>query len=91
LPILRVVNRGLDRQTYETMRLMLDIDRRHPVGLIMHGATEVDGTMRVEQIWDSKEYAQRFDEEILAPVLRAVDAPFEAEIAVFELDHLVTP
>jgi hypothetical protein len=89
--ILRIVNRGLDRETYETMRSMLDIDRRHPLGLIMHGASEVDGTMQVAQIWDSEEYARRFDEELLQPVLQAVDAPLDADITVFELEHLVTP
>lgn len=89
--ILRIVNRGLDRETYETMRTMLDIDRQHPLGLIMHGASEVEGTMQVAQIWESEEYAARFDEELLKPVLQAVDAPLDAEITVFELEHLVTP
>jgi hypothetical protein len=89
--ILRIVNRGLDRATYERMRKMLDIDRRHPLGLIMHGASEVDGSMQVAQVWESPEYARRFDEELLKPVLEAVDAPLEAEISVFELEHLVTP
>jgi hypothetical protein len=89
--ILRIVNRGLDRETYERMSAMLDIDRRHPLGLIMHGASEVDGSMQVAQVWDSPEYARRFDEELLKPVLEAVDAPLAAEMAVFELEHLVTP
>jgi hypothetical protein len=89
--ILRIMNRGLDRDTYETLRAMLDIDRQHPLGLIMHGASEVDGTMQVAQIWDSEEYARRFDEEILKPLLEAVDAPLEAEMISFELEHLVTP
>jgi hypothetical protein len=57
----------------------------------MHGATEVDGLMRVAQIWESDSYAQRFDEEILAPALEAVGAPLDADIAVYQLEHLVTP
>jgi hypothetical protein len=89
--ILRIVSRGLDRQTYETMRGMLDIDRKHPLGLIMHGAAEVDGTMRVAQVWDSQEYASRFDEELLKPVLERVGAPMDADMVVYELEHLVTP
>jgi hypothetical protein len=91
MTILRIVNRGLDRETYETMRAMLDIDRHHPPGLIMHGVSEVEGTMQVAQIWDSEEYARRFDEQLLKPVLEAVDAPQRAEVTVFELEHLVTP
>jgi hypothetical protein len=70
---------------------MLDIDRRHPLGLIMHGAGEVEGRMQVAQMWDSEEYARRFDEELLEPVLQAVGAPLDAEITIFELEHLVTP
>jgi hypothetical protein len=65
---------------YETMRGMLDIDHKHPLGL-----------MQVAQVWDSEEYAQRFDEELLAPILRAVGAPLDAEVAIFELEDLVTP
>lgn len=89
--ILRIVSRGMDRQMYETMRAMLDIDRQHPLGLIMHGASEADGRMQVAQIWHSEEYARRFDEDLLAPVLQAVGAPMDAEVTVFELEHLVTP
>jgi hypothetical protein len=91
MAILRVVSRGVDRETYQTMRGLLDIDHRHPLGLIMHGATEVDGAIVVAQVWDSAEYARRFDEELLQPVLEAVKAPAHAEITIFELEHLVTP
>jgi hypothetical protein len=89
--ILRIVNRGLDRETYDALRLKLDIDHRHPLGLIMHGAVEVDGGMRVAQVWESEWYARRFDEDTLAPALEAVGAPLEADVAVFQLEHLVTP
>ena len=89
--ILRIIDRGLDRATYETLRVALDIDHRHPVGLIMHGATEIDGTMRVAQIWESEWYAARFDEEILAPALADAGVSGDPEIAVFHLEHLVTP
>ena len=77
--------------TYDAVNAKVDIEHQHPLGLIMHGACEVDGTVQVAQIWDSAEYARRFDEELLKPVLQAVDAPLDAEITVFELEHLVTP
>jgi hypothetical protein len=89
--IIRIVYLGVDRETYVTMAAMLDIDRRHPLGLIMHGAGEVEGRIQVAQMWDSEEYARRFDEELLKPVLQAVGASLDAEITVFELEHLVTP
>ena len=89
--ILRIINRGLTPALYEALREELDIDRSHPLGLIMHGASEIEGVMQVAQIWDSEEYARRFDEEFLRPALEALGAPLEAEITVFELQHLVTP
>ena len=89
--ILRIIDRGLDRETYDALRIRLDIDRKHPLGLIMHGAAEVNGAMRVAQVWESDWYAKRFDEEILAPALEAVGAPLEADVAVYQLEHLITP
>jgi hypothetical protein len=90
--ILRIIDRGMDRRTYDALRVQLDIDHRHPLGLIMHGATEVDGKMRVAQIWESEWYARRFDEEILGPAMEAVGGvPGEARIDWFQLEHLVTP
>ena len=89
--ILRIIDRGLDRAMYDALRTELDIDHQHPPGLIMHGGAEVDGVMRVAQVWESGWYAERFDEDILAPALEAVGAPVDAEIAVYKLEHLVTP
>jgi len=43
------------------------------------------------QVWDSKEYARRFDEEQLKQALQAVGAPLHAEVGRLELHHLVTP
>ena len=91
MTILRIMRRGMDRDLYYTMRAMLDIDRNHPLGLIMHGASEVDGRMQVAQVWDSEEYAQSFDREILAPIVEALDAPRDVEVTIFELEDLVTP
>jgi hypothetical protein len=91
MTIARIVNRRVDREMYDAISARVDIDRQHPLGLIMHAAAEVDGTMRVGQIWESEEYARRFDEEVLKPALEATGAPLHAEAAIFELHHLVTP
>jgi hypothetical protein len=89
--ILRIVNRGMDRKTYDEMRARLHLDREHPLGLIMHGVTEKDGKVQVAQIWDSEEYARRFDEDLLAPIIEEVGAPMTAEVTVYELEDLITP
>jgi hypothetical protein len=91
MPILRIVKGHVDRGMYDAVDAHVDIARKHPIGLIMHGTTEVDGTMQVAQIWESRDYARRFDEEQLTPAFQAVGAPMDAEVTVFELDHLVTP
>jgi hypothetical protein len=91
MAILRIVKGRVDHTTYDAVDAHVDIARKHPLGLIMHGTTEVEGTMQVAQVWESEEYAKRFDEEQLAPALRAVGAPTDADITTFELDHLVTP
>ena len=60
MTILRIINRGLDRESYNAVVAHLNFEQDHPVGLIMHGATEVDGAMQVAQVWDSEKYARRF-------------------------------
>ena len=92
MSILRIVKRYPDWGTYEAVSATLDFERNHPLGLIMHGAVEGDdGMIEIAQVWDSEEYARRFDEERLMPALEAVGAPLDAEIRIFELHHLVTP
>ncbi len=91
MTILRIVNRRLDWKTYDEINARLDLEHVHPLGLIMHGAAEMDGVVQVAQVWDSEEYARQYDEGILRPALEAVGAPLDAQVTVFELHHLVTP
>src|SRR5205823_14322336 len=70
MTILRIINRGVDWETYHAINAEVDIEHWHPLGLIMHGASEVGGTVQIAQVWDSEEYAERFDEETLKPALR---------------------
>ncbi len=89
--VLRIIDRGMDRGTYDALRDRLDIDHHHPLGLILHGATEVDGTMRVAQIWESDWYAKRVDEDVLGPAMKDLGITGDANVAVYQLEHLVTP
>jgi hypothetical protein len=91
MPILRIAKRRGDSALYDAVIARMDLNRRHPLGLIMHGAIEIDGAMQIAQVWDSEEYACRFEEEELKPALEAVGAALDAEVTVFELHHLVTP
>jgi len=91
MTILRIINRHYDRDTYQALQERLDIDRKHPLGLIMHGASEVADGVQVAQVWESEEYATRFDQDLLEPALKEMGLPLDAVVTVFELDHLVTP
>ena len=75
MTILRIIKRPMDHDTYQALNTSVNLDRDHPLGLIMHGASDVHGMTQVAQVWDSAEYARRFDEECLKPALQALGAP----------------
>jgi hypothetical protein len=79
-------------EIYDAVTRELDIASRHPLGLMLHAAGEVDGCWQIVEIWYSEEYAQRFDLDRLLPAIEAVtgspppgDAPslgFEVHTAI---------
>jgi hypothetical protein len=91
MPILRLVRRPDGLDVYRAVVEELQLHSQHPLGLIMHGASEVDGKTQIAQVWESIEYAERFEEGVLAPALRAAGASLDAEVTVLELHDLVTP
>jgi hypothetical protein len=91
VPILRLVNRPNTRDVYDAVMARIDIDTQHPLGLIMHGASEVDGVMQIAQVWDSEEYARSFEQDTLEPTLRSLGVEPEGTVTMIELHHLVTP
>jgi hypothetical protein len=91
MAILRIIRSHQGREAYDAVAAIVDIGHQHPLGLIMHGATEVDGKMQIAEVWDSKEYARHFDEEHLLPAAEAAGVLMAAEVTIFELEHLVTP
>jgi hypothetical protein len=56
----------------------------------MHGASEVDGEIQLAEVWESEDYARRFDEDLI-PTLSALGTPLASEVTIIELHHLVTP
>ncbi len=91
MPILRFVSRPVSLETYQAVIERIDVEHRHPLGLIMHGAGEVGGHVQIAQVWDSLEYAQRFEEDELYPALEALGIAAEGDVTILELHHLVTP
>jgi hypothetical protein len=79
---------------YDAVTRELDIASNHPLGLISHAAGLADGCWQIVEIWESEEYAQRFDRERLAPAIEAVTGgppPGGASTLGYELHQLVTP
>jgi len=91
MAILRIALGEVDRETYDRLVDALEIATDHPLGLIMHGAAEVNGLMSIAQIWDSLEYAETFGEERLKPTLESLGIPPARQITLVELTDLVTP
>lgn len=60
---------GQTRQGYDGMLSVLGELARQAPGFIVHGAYEVDGVWKVVEIWASKEEANRFFAEHIAPNL----------------------
>ena len=56
MAILRIAISDLDQESYARLVDALQIATDHPLGVIMHGATEVNGTMAIAQVCDSAEY-----------------------------------
>jgi hypothetical protein len=94
MPYIRIVHLDtFDRVSYEAVSAALDLDHRHPLGLLMHAAGEVDGRWQIVNVWESQEYAEQFDQESLRPTMnRLIDDGFtRREITGYEVQHLVTP
>jgi hypothetical protein len=91
VPILRLVRTPASQEMYEAAIAKMQLHTRHPLGLIMHGASCVDGETQIAQVWESEEYADRFEREILGPALDVVAPDHRNEVTILELHDLVTP
>ena len=59
-------------EMYERVNEKMGIAHDPPAGLIVHTASETDGTMVIVDVWESQEAFDRFSEERLMPALREV-------------------
>lgn len=81
----------MSREVYDAVTVSMRLRTEHPLGLIMHGASEVDGELHVAQVWEGADYAHRYEREILAPALEAHGIEADQRVTTIELLDLVTP
>jgi hypothetical protein len=80
--------------TYDAVSERIGADDNPPDGLILQSAGfGEDGTFRVYSVWESREQAERFENERLMPALQEVagaDAAQPVKREIYELHHVVT-
>jgi hypothetical protein len=73
---------GAGAPQYDAVTAKLDIANNPPEGLILHSAGELEGAFQIFNIWESREYADRFTRERLQPA--RVEAMGEERAAATE-------
>ena len=58
-----------------------------PAGLELHVLFGSEGSLRVSEVWDSREQMQAFGEQLM-PILADVGIEFSAEPEVFEVHNI---
>jgi hypothetical protein len=91
MAVLRLARWAVSEEVYDAVAAEMQLHTQHPIGLIMHSASHIDGELQVMQVWDSVEYAVRFEEDVLEPALRASGVTGPGEVHLYELHDLVTP
>jgi hypothetical protein len=68
---------------------------KHPAdGLVMHVGREMDGGFQVVEIWESKEHLDRFNVEVMGPVIGKLTAgqpPPDIVVEEFDVRGLRVP
>ena len=84
---------SVDARRYDLVGDRLRMASDPPLGLISHAAGDRDGQWQIVEVWESEEYARRFDDERLTPTLESVigEPPPSSPMESYELHELITP
>ena len=91
MAVLRLATWPVSEEVYDAVVAETRLHTEHPIGLIMHSASHIEGELQVMQVWDSVEYAVRYEEDVLEPALRSSGVTDPGEVRLYELHDLVTP
>src|SRR3954464_9845429 len=96
MPIVRITSpREVTYDIYQQVTAKMDVENDPPDGLILHSASEVDGKLKIVDIWESNEQAERFGQERLGPAIAEVAGeqmagpPDPAQLEIYEIKTLV--
>src|SRR3954467_1588451 len=94
----RIVSpREVTWDSYDQVQDKINTEGDPPEGLIVHTASEVDGKLKIVDVWESEEHADRFGRERLGPAIMEgagdeVGGPPEPDqIEIYEVRTLVKP
>ncbi len=66
---------GFTPREYDDLKKKLDWDKNPPEGAIFHAAWFEDNTLRVFDVWESREHFRRFFDEQIIPGLQGKMPP----------------
>jgi hypothetical protein len=98
MPIVRIISpREVTLDIYRQVEDKIDAANNPPEGLIVHTASEVDGKLKIVDIWESEEHAERFGQERLGPAIMEVAGeqvggpPEPGQVEIYEIAAMVRP
>ena len=83
---------SVDAEHYDLVGDRLRMVSDPPPGLISHAAGDHGGEWQIVEVWESEDYARRFDDERLTPTIESMGGrPPTSPIESYELHQLITP
>jgi hypothetical protein len=82
---------GVTPRMYDRLMAEFDLDVSPPVGEILHVAAEGSDGMEVVEVWQTREAAESFVRDVLAPRLAALGAGVQLEYMIRPLHNLFAP
>jgi hypothetical protein len=95
MPIVRILSpREVTYEIYQKVGEKMDVANNPPDGLLLHTASEVDGKLKIVDVWESQEHADRFGEERLGPAIMEVapqvgGPPEPDQIEIYQIKNLI--
>jgi hypothetical protein len=88
--VVRFTPTNVTKEKYdESIRRLKEAGEFPPEGMAYHVAFGPDGSMRVSEIWDSREQLQAFGERLM-PILADIGIEFSGEPEIVEVHNIIS-